>query len=298
MPRYLTDGTDNPPALRVYLNLDHLNDLPPDSSWPGHDGLARHTKLAEDGFEGVQLTTPDAPPEGTPLPYCGLDRINQPEEADGIFASHVERGDQCLTLHVGWGLESDAEIDRLVEAVLAASDKHALPAFIETHRATITQDIWRTVEITKRFPEVRFNGDFSHYYCGQEMVYGGAEMKMDYMAPIFERVGFMHGRIASPGFMQAPIDDTTSRPRLAVGEPDYLADFREMWTRAMAGFLRNAGPGAVLIFAPELLSPVIYYARVFPNAAGDLVEESDRYQQALLYKEIARDCFVKAQARV
>lgn len=62
------------------------------------------------------------------------------------------------------------EVAALVDAILAASSRHNLPIFLETHRATITQDIWRTVQITKRFPEVWFNGDFSHYHCGQEMV--------------------------------------------------------------------------------------------------------------------------------
>ena len=37
---------------------------------------------------------------------------------------------------------------------------------IETHRATICQGMWRTVQFVKRFPELRFNGDFSHWYAG------------------------------------------------------------------------------------------------------------------------------------
>ena len=51
-------------------------------------------------------------------------------------------------------MESDREVDNLVESILSASEKYKLPAFIETHRATITQDMWRTVELTKRFPEI------------------------------------------------------------------------------------------------------------------------------------------------
>jgi hypothetical protein len=184
---------------------------------------------------------------------------------------------------------------RLVEAILAASGKTRLPIFIETHRATITQDMWRTVQITKRFPDVLFNGDFSHYYCGQEMPYGGLEMKMEFMAPIFDRVGFMHGRIASPGQMQMPIDDSSTRPAAASGAIDYFTDFRDMWTRAMRGFLQHAQLGDILIFSPELLSGTSYYARLFPNQAGKLIEETDRYQQALLYRDIAKACFNQAR---
>ena len=293
---YFNDRTADAPKMRVYLNLDNLIDLRAGSRGPAIDARDLDERLAADGFEGVQLTTEAPPPAGFKLPFCGLDRINLPAEADPIVARHLDRGDQCLTVHAGWGIEDDDAVFRLVESILEASRKHRLPVFIETHRATITQDMWRTVEITRKFPEVLFNGDFSHYYCGQEMVYGGMEMKLAFMAPIFERVGFMHGRIASPGGMQVPIDSLTGTPRMAHGASDYLAHFREMWTLAMRGFLQGAGPGDVLIFAPELLAGTYYYARLFPDSSGTLVEESDRYAEALLYRDLARECFLSARS--
>jgi len=294
MAHYLTDGSADAPKLRVYLNTGNLTHLPEESTWSSECGPDAAERLKQDGFDGVQLDGEEpAINADSGIAYCGLDRINRPEEADAVFARHRENGEECITLHVGWGMEDDDEVDRLVEAVLTSSQKHGLPAFIETHRATITQDMWRAVQITKRFPEVLFNGDFSHLYCGQEMVYGDFGEKLDFLQPVFDRVGFMHGRIAAPGFMQAPIIDISSKPLMALGV-DYLAHFKEMWTRSMRGFKSNAKPGSVLIFAAELLRPDIYYARVFPAADGQLHEESDRYAQALLYKDIARQCFENA----
>ena len=294
-PRYLNDGSVDAPKLRVFLNLDNLVDLRRDSIWTGVAKEELLEQLAADGFEGVQLTDDGPPPPGA-LAYCGLGRINQPGEAVLLAEKHAARGDLCLTVHVGWGIEDDDDVFRLVEAILSASERTGLPIFIETHRATITQDMWRTVQITKKFPEALFNGDFSHYYCGQEMVYGGMEMKMEFMAPIFDRIGFMHGRIASPGHMQVPIDKTNSRPAAAVGVVDYFADFRTIWARAMRGFRNYAGPGDVLVFAPELLGGAHYYARLFPGSDGVVVEESDRYAQALLYAKIARCLFEDASS--
>lgn len=292
MQHYLNDGSDDPPKLSVYLNTDCLTALPKQSCWPGLTGIEAITKLRKDGFEGLQIGETDllGPEDTGDLPHCGLGRINRPEEADALFKERKARGDLCLTLHVGWGMEDDAEAHLLIESVLHASDRHDLPAFIETHRATITQDMWRTVQWTKTFPEIRFNADFSHLYCGQEMVYGDFQAKLDFLAPVFERVGFVHGRIAAPGYMQAPIESGNARPHMAVGV-NYLSHFEEMWQRAFTGFKNNASPGDVLIFAPELLQPEIYYARLFPDATGDLQEESDRYAQALLYAKIARDLF-------
>ncbi|MDF3127784.1 hypothetical protein P0Y35_01110 [Kiritimatiellaeota bacterium B1221] len=290
MPAYLNNGSSNPPQLAVYLNTDNLADPPEGLNWPEYPGLSGIHKLQADGFEGLQITHEDPAPH-SPLPYCGLDRINKPEEADAILHLHQSRGDQCISVHAGWGMESDREIDLLVEAVLTASAKRQFPVFLETHRSTITQDMWRTVEITKRFPEIRFNADFSHYYCGQEMPYGTIREKFDFMQPIFDRVGFMHGRIASPGHIQAPINETLDGPPDFSTCPfNYVEHFREMWIRSMRGFKTHAGPGDVLIFAPELLSPTFDYARC--DKHGN--EECDRYAQALLYMKWARICYDQA----
>jgi hypothetical protein len=291
MARFLNDGTQSPPALKVYLNLDNLADKPVGARWPDVVDPDFCARLVADGFDGVQWTGRDAPPAHFWLPFCGLDRIDEPTAAAGIVAWHKERGDVCLTLHAGWGIESDSEVDALVTAILAAGRQYEMPVFIETHRATITQDMWRTVEITKRFPAVVFNGDFSHYYCGQEMVYGGLNRKLQFMQPILDRIGFMHGRVASPGWMQAPVPDGDQRPDEATGEIDYWADFRTIWRLAIRGFLNHAGPGDILVFAPELLSGRYYYARNFQAADGSLREESDRYQQAQRYAAVARRLF-------
>lgn len=302
MAHYFNDGTKDAPKLRVYLNLDNLADLGPRSLFPcalRENAAAWSDRLRADGFEGVQLTDAGPPPAGLSLPYCGLDRISMPAEADETVRRHAARGDQCLTVHAGWGIEDDDEVARLVEAILQAADQHRLPVFVETHRATITQDMWRTVQIIKRFPQLRLNGDFSHYYCGQEMPYGGMDMKLAFMEPILGSIGFIHGRIASSGSMQMPIDpDFMSRPAAAFGHVDYLADFRRMWVAAMAGFQAAAGPGDVLIFAPELLSGAYYYARLFQGSDCRWVEETDRYQQALIYQRLARACWAEAQQKL
>lgn len=289
------DGSKQPPRLQIFLNLMTLEDLPPDSSGPSADAPDLTQRLLADGFEGVQVAHNAPMPPDFALPFCGMDRINLPEEADAVFRLHAERGDLCLTLHVGWGMEDDGTACHLFEAIAQAAAAHRLPAFIETHRATLFQDMWRTVQFLQKFPELLINGDFSHFYCGQEMVYGGFANKIAFMQPIFDRVAFLHGRIASPGCMQAPIEAIDQRPRLAQEDQDYLEHFKAMWIRAMKGFLKLAREGDILIFAPEILSPRIYYAQLAPGPDGQLREFSDRYAQALLLRDLARSCFRQAQ---
>jgi len=292
-PPNVNNGSTQPPQLVFYLNENHLLDLPKDSRWPRGIWTDQLEVLRADGFEGVQLTT-TKPPLPQPMAYCTMGRINSPEEADVIIGRHAGLGHTCMTVHAGWGLEDDDAMDRLVEAILTGSEKHRLPVYIETHRATITQDMWRAVRLTERFPEVRFNGDFSHYYTGQEMIYGGLDMKLDFLGPVFERIAFMHARIGSSGNIQVAVGNSEGRPVTACGDIDFLGHFKTIWTAAMRGFKKNARQGDQLIFCPELLSRQHYYARCFPDADGQPREESDRYVEALVYQEIARECWQQA----
>jgi hypothetical protein len=289
MIRNTNDGSSSSPALRVHFNLGTLGELPDFSTAPRSQGRELYEAIKAAGFTGLQGGDPAIARE-LGMPCDGDGRVNKVGDADAIAASAKDAGRRCATLHVGWGIEDDAEVDRLVEDIIKASEKRDFPLYIETHRATITQDIWRTVRFVKKFPDVRINGDFSHWYTGLEMVYGDIVGKWDFAAPVFERVRYVHGRIGNPGSMQVDIGDGKGRT--------YVDHFREMWTRSFAGFLKTAKPGDYVTFSPELLGPSIYYARTFSDATGHPKEEGDRWQQAILYAQIAKECFVETQKRV
>jgi hypothetical protein len=289
MIRNTNDGTTNPPRLRVDINAANVFNLPESSSVPKGDTLTVLHAIRAAGFEGIQGGDPQLVRQAG-LGFTGGGRINTPAEADKLATEIKKLGCDCGTLHVGWGIEDDDTIHRLVESVLRASEKHDIPLYIETHRATITDDMWRTVQLTKKFPEIRFNGDFSHWYTGHEMVYGDIAAKWEFLAPVFERVRFIHARIGNPGSMQVDIGDGKDQA--------YVEHFKEMWTRSFVGFLQSAHPGDYICFTPELLGPKIYYARTFPSASGEMVEESDRWQQALVYARIAKECWAEAVRRV
>jgi hypothetical protein len=264
--------------LRLFFNLMTLQGL----RKPGF------CELRDAGFEGVQFaergtTSELADCRAVDLKVAASGRVNRPKEADELARWCAGDGYECATLHVGWGLENDGEAAQLIDAVLEASERWHVPLYIETHRATICQDMWRTVQSVQRFPEMRFNADFSHWYTGQEMVYGGFEKKLSFIQPVLERVRFIHGRIGNPGCIQVRVDED-ARP-----EPIYVTHFKQLWTACF----RHAGES--IYFAPELLAPDIFYARTFPNAAGDLVEESERWEQSLVLKRIAEICFNDAR---
>lgn len=288
MIRNTNDGTGQSPYLRLDINYGNCTDLPTFSTGPKGDDIEKHRAIKTAGFDGVQ----DGDPElcrMLGLKNTAHARINKVGELDELLPKWQREGLDCASLHLGWGMESDGEVDDLVRYVIDKSISSNFPLYVETHRATITQDMQRTVELIRRFPEIRFNGDFSHWYTGQEMVYGGIENKWAFIAPVFERVRFVHARIGNPGSIQVDIADGKNQV--------YVDHFREMWTRAFTGFLKSAQPGDFLCFTVELLQSDIFYARVIKNSAGEWVEEGDRWQQALLYTEIAKECWQEAIRR-
>jgi sugar phosphate isomerase/epimerase len=271
------------PRLRTFMNLQAFGDMLQQAN-----GLQA---IRDAGYDGVQLgwqidraQLDEARQLG--LGVCGSGRVNAPTEAAPLAKEAREAGLECLTLHVGWGTESDDESAALIESVLEASAQFSIPLYPETHRATIFQDPWRTVQFLQRFPELEFNGDFSHWYTGTEMVYGGFENKMEFFRPVLGRIGFLHGRIGNPGCMQVDIGDGS------VDRRPYVAHFRALWTESFLGYLLRRPLCDRFCFTPELLGPEFYYARTF-----DGHEESDRWQQSLVLVRIAQECFAEARKR-
>jgi len=289
MIRNLNDGSNNEPSLRTDICYSNVTSLPGYSSGPRGDDRALHNAILEAGYAGVQDGVPELCRE-LGLHYSMSGRVVDPEDAGKLAQKCLDRNAECVTVHMGWGTDTDDHINHLIESILEASVKYDVPIYIETHRATATQDLYRTVRMTERFPEIRFNGDFSHWYNGLEMVYGDINWKFDYLSPVFNRVRFFHGRISDPGCIQVSIEENDHR--------DHVQHFREMWTRGMLGFLKSAKKGDYLVFAPELLGPEIHYARLIPDSWGNQREASDRWEQALLYVRIARECWDEAKRRL
>lgn len=206
-----------------------------------------------------------------------------------LYRALAAEGFYCTTVIAGNGLENDLDADRFCAAILEAQARHAHPLLLETHRASITQDIRRTIDMIGRFPQLRFTADFSHWYVGHEFAMGDFAAKLDFLQPLIERADIVEGRIGS-----------TNRTQIALDGPDdarpFVAHHRAFWTRCFAACHAR---GATPVFAPQLLPAVIHaggidwpiaYASEVRGADGQLQEESDRWEQSLLLCEIAGNC--------
>jgi hypothetical protein len=274
--------------LELGLNLATLRDLPATSELAPLDDAERYAAIRRAAFVLVQ-DGDDALAAGAGLRSVGMGRVDRVGDAERIASDGLARGYSCATLHVGTGFEDDSAAEALIDDVVTVSVRLDFPLYVETHRATVTQDPWRTLQLVARHPGLLLNGDFSHWYTGVELVYGDFDAKLDALQPVFERVRFLHGRIGSPGCIQVDVTDDSHRTS--------VEHFAEMWTRTFEAFIATPAAGDTIAFVAELLPPANSYARTFRRENGTISEEGDRWLQARALATIASAAFDEARRR-
>ena len=265
LPAIVHEDTTAPPRLRCDLNVITASALPASSIGPRLSPLgtprAACEALRARGYEGLQSAL------GHPITRRHAIAAGLARCASGMFSARAvaaaaqrfaREGYQAATMLVGDGFEDEDAACHAAEAVLEAQTKSGLPIFVETHRGTFTQDLALTLAVIARFPELRFNADFSHYATGHLLNAPCAAERIDAMTPIVSRVRFIHARLANEHAAQIHAGPESASWSL----------FRELWTRAATHFLEEAGPGDVLVFAPELLPFWTGYAHVEKDAQG------------------------------
>jgi hypothetical protein len=282
--------------LRKDINLGTLLALHPASRGWRRNLDEQLLMLRELGYEGAQSWGDFDRIHRAGLIPLGMARATKPAELDDIARRHCDLGVAFTNLHLGTGFESDDALDALADAVLNAQARHKHTLLVETHRATATQDIWRTCRWIARRPMLRFTADLSHWYTGHEMIYGGEfEARRRMLAPVLQRTAAIQGRIGNSGCIQCPLE--------APG--DQVQHFRALWTEACAGFLAQAQAGDALSFAPELLPMVtgdpplwLHYQQNqrAADADGWTREPSDRFADAQALWSIAQGCFATARS--
>lgn len=278
---------DQPGRLTRHLTMVSVLELPPWSKGPRGEPADVTEAIAAAGYEGVQVYAADQVPvaRAAGLATSAIGRVDHAADVAQFVDQWEQAGVSSLTLDLGTGFENDHDAAALLEAYLAAEAATSIEVLVETHRATVTQDPGRTVRLVDLYPELRFTGDLSHWYTGAEMPYGGFGWKLEAIAPVLRRVRMVHGRLADKSCAQVPLADNDTSP--------HVAHFRQMWRAVFDGFLDDPHQDE-LTFAPELLPPVLGYARTIPVGDGR-AEEVDRWQQALALCELAESIFAEAQ---
>jgi hypothetical protein len=169
------------------------------------------------------------------------------------------RIDECVPLIEGW---------------LRLAEQVDFPVYFETHRDRMTTDLYFTLDLLDRFPDLPLLADLSHFLVGREFATPISDENHAYMRRIIDNSWAFHGRVASREQVQIEI----SYPHHRV----WLDIFLAWWEYGFKSWRRRAGVDDSLAFVCEL-GPKPY--AITGRDGNDTV---DRWQEALLLRDHVR----------
>jgi sugar phosphate isomerase/epimerase len=265
--------------LRRDFCFSGLSGLPRSSAAWRESAAERLSLLAAHGYQGVIAWGGWEDIRNAGLIPCGMARICVPRDADDVATRHQCLGLDFTTVHAGTGFETDLEMDALAVAILHASATTGYRLHLETHRATMTQDVRRTLDLLTRFPNLPLTLDFSHWYTGHEMAYGEEfPQRLQRLAPLMRHVRSLQLRFGSTGRIQAPLDPAAPHYQHHIAALDLCFEA-----------LSTLDGRFTISCAPELLP-----ARTEDGqwiAYGEESDSNDRFEDALALSRLAENRF-------
>ena len=162
----------------------------------------------------------------------------------------------------------------LIEGWRKLAEQVDFPVYFETHRDRMTTDLYFTLDLLDRFPDLPLLGDLSHFLVGREFATPISDENHAYMHRIIDNSWAFHGRVASREQVQIEI----SYPHHRI----WLDIFLGWWEYGFKSWRRRAGANDSLAFVCEL-GPKPY--AISGRDGNDTV---DRWHEALLLRDHVR----------
>jgi hypothetical protein len=175
-----------------------------------------------------------------------------------------------------------AECVPLIEGWRDLARQAGVALHLETHRDRMTTDLYFTLRLLDRFPDLRLTGDLSHYLVGREFAWPISEENHRLMHRVMDHCWGFHGRVASREQIQVQI----SFPHQA----DWLNLFMSWWEYGFRSWRRRAPKDATLTFLCEL-GP-----KEYAMTGRDGYELSDRWEEAQLMMSMVRQLWARLEA--
>ena len=170
----------------------------------------------------------------------------------------------------------------VIERWMREAADYDFPLLFETHRDSLLNDMYYTLQVMDLVPEMRLCADLSHFVVDREMRAPVTVTDQAYIDRILQRSDCMQGRVASREQVQVQIDFPQHQ--------EWVAIFRHWWKLGMRAWRQRNADDATLIFLCELGPPP--YAITDSNQR----ELSDRWQEALQIRSWAREIWSELEA--
>jgi hypothetical protein len=142
----------------------------------------------------------------------------------------------------------------------------SMPVLFETHRDSLLNDLYYTLQLIEAVPDMRLCADLSHFVVDRELRLPLRPTDGSYFEKILDRADCFQGRIASREQIQIQI----GFPQHA----EWVELFRTWWTEGMRRWRQRNDDNATLVFLCELGPP----GYAITDANGE--ELSDRWVEA------------------
>lgn len=273
--------------LEVYQSIWGMEELPWKSSSPwSHE--EQMDRIAEAGFDGAEIDFVDMD-EARAFSRLAIDRglriraLCFPETTDELSEVLETIGDvgpehvnninvlpmaQPLTI---------AECVPILESFRDLADDAGVEMHVETHRASMTNDLLFTIQLLDAVPWMNLTADLSHYVVARQFPWPIDDTSEQYIQRILARAVAFHGRVATSSQVQVPLGFPQNK--------QWLDLFAGWWKAGFRQFRNRAPSDARLTFTAELGPPGWFYALTGPDG----LELSDRWAEALLLKDLARE---------
>lgn len=180
----------------------------------------------------------------------------------------LRRVEACLPLLDGW---------------MRLAEDAGIPVFIETHRDRMTTDLFFTLDLLDRRPELPLLADLSHFLVGREFAFPVNEENHAHIRRILRNARAFHGRVASSEQVQIEITFPHHRP--------WVDLFLQWWDYGFRHWRSHAADDAELVFTCEL-GP-----KPYAITGRDGNDSTDRWAEALALRQMVRELW-DAQERL
>ncbi|ARQ58829.1 sugar phosphate isomerase/epimerase [Rhizobium sophoriradicis] len=172
----------------------------------------------------------------------------------------LRRVEACLPLLDGW---------------MRLAEDAGIPVFIETHRDRMTTDLFFTLDLLDRRPELPLLADLSHFLVGREFAFPVDEENHAHVRRVLQNAHAFHGRVASREQVQIEIAFPHHRP--------WVDLFLQWWEYGFRHWRSRAADDAELVFTCKL-GP-----KPYAITGRDGNDSTDRWAEALALRQMVRE---------
>ena len=173
-----------------------------------------------------------------------------------------------------------AAAEEIVGGWQRLSAEYGVPVLVETHRNTLSTDLWMMCELLDRVPDLPLLADLSHYVCGQEIKLPLEARNVAALERVLANTDAFQGRVSSSQQMQIEIGWDLHQP--------WVEQFQRWWQRGFEHWLARAQENDSITFTCEL-GPAPY---AISDENGQ--DRSDRWEDAQLMRKLVLEVWQRA----